>query len=489
MKTKFILKLLVFVGLYVILAKAGLLLALDDGFASPVWLGSGVALALMIFNGSKIWPAITIGSFLVNWSSGASVEFALVVCIGNTLEAIATYHILNSLNSKAILFLKLNSVINFLLASALGAMISAFYGGFAYWLFLSKEINLEEIVGTWWLGDFTSFLLIVPVVVLFDKSFFQLLKNHYFYATIFLLVLTCLVTFFIDHSSPIVPTILLCSLFVFPIFASFTQNRISALLYVLIIGFFAVIATFSGKGPFVFSELNNSLVILQSFMSILIIVILIITVGIKEKELIKDELDALLLEKEILLSEMHHRIKNNLAIVSSLLYLQNETIEDQMIRDKISQTDMRIQAIALVHEKLYKTSNINAVEFSSYIETLAKMVHRIYGSNINLILNLEKIYLPIEKAQPLGLIINELIINSFKHAFPENSQGEIEIKFQFNENNYFLLVRDNGKGFVMPINGNPDSLGTTLISALANQIDAEYYVKNEGGTVYEFYFK
>lgn len=490
MKALYILKVFLFAGVYIVLAKAGLLLALDGGFASPVWLGSGTALTLLLFNGRAMWPAITIGAFLVNWISGASIEFSLVVCAGNTLEALVAFGVLVYFKSQAFLFLKLKSVITFLLASAFGSLISAGFGGLAYWLFHPHETNLPETIGTWWLGDFTSFLLIVPIVFLFNKSVFLLPKNKYSFICFPLIISACIITFLIDFNSAILPKILIYSLFVFPIFAALIQNSITAMFYVFIIECFAVVATINNKGPFVFPVLNDSLVILQSFMSILTIVTLIITVGIKERELIKDELNVLLSEKEMLLSEIHHRIKNNLGVVSGLLYLQNETIEDDEIKNKINQTDLRIKAIALVHEKLYKKSNINTVEFSDYIETLAKMISRIYESNINLILNLEKIDLPIEKAQPLGLIINELITNSYKHAFNEkiNGDGEIEIRFQFTENKYFLLVRDNGKGITYSEN-HPDTLGTTLINTLTDQIEADMNVKVEGGTAYEFYFK
>lgn len=488
MKTRLISKIALFAGLYIVFAKAGLLLALDGGFACPVWLGSGTALSLLLFNGNKIWPAITIGSFIVNWINGGSLAFASVVCVGNTLEALISFNLICYFKSQTFLFIKLKSVLIFLFASATGAIISALFGGLAYWLFHSKEINLIEIMGTWWIGNFTSFLLIVPIVFLFDKSILLLFKNYNSFISIPLLILTCYFTFLVDYDSKVLPEILLYVLFVFPIFASLTQNRISSLIHVLIIELFAILTTYNGNGPFIFLEMNSNLIILQSFMAIITIVTLIIAVGIKEKQLIEDKLTVLLSEKEMLISEIHHRVKNNLAIVSSLLYLQNETIEEIEIRNKINQTDLRIKTIALVHEKLYEKSNVNTVEFSNYIESLTKMIFRVYESNIKLILNLEKINLPIETAQPLGLIINELLTNSFKHAFSKEEGSEIEIKLETKENKYFLLFRDNGKG-IENQNNNFDSLGLTLIDALADQIDAHYTVNNLNGATYEFYFK
>lgn len=494
MKQNYILKIFLFACLYIFLAKAGLLLALDGEFASPVWLGSGTALCVLLLNGNNMWPAIAIGSFTVNWLSGSSIGFASVACIGNTLEPLVAYHIIAHFKSQTYLFVKLKSVFIFLLAAVTGAITSAVFGGVAFYFFHTHEIsfhshefNLLEILFTWWIGNFTSFLLIVPVVFLFNKSTLIAFKNYSTFISITLLIVACYMTFIIKYDSQVIPIIIQYALVLFPIVVSVTQNRSSTIVHVLIIECFAVVATCFGKGPFVSDELNTNLVILQSFMAILTVVSLIITVAIKEKELIEDELKITLSEKEMLISEIHHRIKNNLAVVSGLLYLQNETIEDTEIKNKIDQTNLRIKTIALVHEKLYATHSVNAIEFASYIENLTKMICGVFECKAKLNLNLEKIELPIEKAQPLGLILNELLTNAFKHAFTHIQNPEIEINFEKKEKGFFLLFRDNGKGIENKKNNS--TLGLTLIEALATQIDAEYVLKNSNGTTYEFYFK
>jgi two-component sensor histidine kinase/integral membrane sensor domain MASE1 len=494
MKQKYILKIFLFTSLYIFLAKAGLLLALDGEFASPVWLGSGTALCIFLLSGNNMWPAIAIGSFTVNLLSGSSLGFATVACIGNTLESFVAYHIIVYFKSQTYLFVKLKSVFVFLLAAVAGAITSAVFGGVAFYFFHTHEINfhshefnLLEILFTWWIGNFTSFLLIVPVVFLFNKSALTEFKNYSTFISIIFLILACYMTFVFNYENKVIPIIIQYALVLFPIVVSVTQNRSSTVVHLLIIDCFAVVATCFGKGPFVSDELNTNLIILQSFMAILTVVGLIISVAIKEKELIEDELKITLSEKEMLISEIHHRIKNNLAVVSGLLYLQNETIEDTEIKNKIDQTNLRIKTIALVHEKLYATHSVNTIEFASYIENLAKMIYGVYECNAKLNLNLEKIELPIEKAQPLGLILNELLTNAFKHAFTHTDNPEIEINFGKNENGFFLLFSDNGKGIENKENNS--TLGLILIEALAAQIDAEYVLKNSNGTTYEFYFK
>lgn len=471
------------------MAKAGLLLALDGAFASPVWLGSGTALCILLFNGYKMWPAIALGSFIVNWISGSSVGFACVASFGNTLEALVAFHIIIHFKSRSYLFVKLKGVFVFLCSTCLAAIIGALFGGLAFILFYSKEINLLEVTGTWWIGDFTSFLLIVPIVFLLNKSAFTALKTYTTLISVSTLILASYMTFLVNYEFKTFSIILQYTLVVFAIVAAVTQNRIATLIHVLIIEGFALVATCLEKGPFVFPDLNTNLLFLQSFMAILTIVTLIISVGLREKELIENKLKVTLAEKEMLISEIHHRIKNNLAIVSSLLYLQNETIEDKEIRDKINQTDLRIKTIALVHEKLYAKHSVNNIEFSNYLESLAKMICRGFEKDIKLALNLEKISLTIEKAQPLGLIINELLTNSFKHAFTATENAEIEIRLKKNGNNYWLMYRDNGTGIEHTDKKNTGSLGLTLIQTLANQIDATYTIKSIPGTTYEFSFK
>lgn len=488
----YLVKTLIFVFVYIILTKVGLLLALDGGFATLVWPGSGLALSFLLIYGNSLWPAIAIAAFTINYITGGSIGAASLMSLGNTLEALIASNIIRHYGDVSLIFKKLKSVINFIFASFLGSIVSALIGGLTATLICAKGSCLETI-GTWWLGDVASCLLIVPIVLLFNRSNLILLNNRKTYFSFAILILVSFLIFLINYNSVAVPRSLVYLLFIFPLSASLSQSRLSALLQVFIISVFAIWGTIQGKGPFIYPDLNSSLIILQSFTSILIIITLIVSVGIKEKEVIEDKLSNLLKENEVLISEIHHRVKNNLAVVSGLLFLQSETIENEEVRKKLDQTQLRIKTIALVHDKLHKKSNmnINKVEFSNYIKTLAELIKRVYEPApvpVKLILDIEKIDVEIEKAVPVGLILNELITNSYKHAFAGRSSGEIEIKFHLKEKKYFLLVKDNGVGFEINNISNYGSLGLTLVNSLSTQINADLFVKCEKGCTYELSF-
>lgn len=491
MKRDYIFRILLFSVVYVVLTKAGLLLALDSGHATVVWPGSGLALSLLLIFGNNMWPAIAIGAFTINFIIGGSVGAALSMGAGNTLEALVAYHIIKRYSDPSLLFVKLKYVVNFIIASLIGSMLSAAIGVLTIFAFFNKDLNFVETFSTWSLGDLTSCLLIVPIVLLFNRANLLLLQNKKTYVSFILLPIACYLIFLKNYDTDVIPKAFVYSLVIFPLGASLSQNRLSAVLQVLIISLFAIWGALVGKGPFIYPELNNSLIVLQSFTAILTIITLIVSVGIKEKEIVEDKLSILLQDKEILISEIHHRVKNNLAVVSSLLLLERASVENEELRKKMDQTQLRIKTIALVHDKLNIRSNIKTVEFSDYIKTLTEMIQRLYESTqvpVTLRMNIEKADLVIEKAVPLGLILNELLTNSFKHAFNGKTSGEIEIKFMIKEEKYFLSVKDNGVGFKNITTNNSNSLGLKLIDTLSDQINADLSVKHEEGTTYEFSF-
>ncbi len=491
MKREYIFRILLFAVVYVILTKAALLLALDGGHATVVWPGSGLALSLLLIHGNRMWPAIAIGAFTINFIISGSIPAALFMCVGNTLEALVAYNIIKRYDNFLLLFTKLKNTINFIVASLIGSVLSAAIGGLTIFVLFTKEFNYLETFSTWLLGNLTSCLLIVPIVLLLNKPNLLLLKNRKTYFSFILLTIVCYLIFLKNYDTDVIPKAFVYSLVIFPLGASLTQNRLSALLHVFIISLFAISGTLMGKGPFIYSELNNSLIILQSFTAILTIITLIVSVGIKEKEMIEDKLSILLEDKEVLISEIHHRVKNNLAIVSSLLFLERENLKNEELQEKMDQTQLRIKTIALVHDKLNIKSNIKTVEFSDYIKTLTEMIHRLHETTripVTLTLNIDKVDIVIEKAVPLGLILNELLTNSYKHAFDGKESGEIEINFVFKNEKYFLSVKDNGVGLKNKGANNSDSLGIKLINTLSDQINADLSVKSEKGTVYEFSF-
>jgi len=210
----------------------------------------------------------------------------------------------------------------------------------------------------------------------------------------------------------------------------------------------------------------------------------------KSEKLIQDSLH----EKETLLREIHHRIKNNMQIISSLLMLQSENIIDQKYLDIFNDSNNRILSMALIHEKLYQSENLAQINIHEYINDLASNLMGSYGTkgNAELEINVDNIPLNIDYAIPCGLILNELITNSLKYAFPKDGHGKIKIVFQKMDGNMIhFSVSDDGIGIPGDMDiRNTKSLGLHLIYTLAeNQLHGEIILNRKRGTEFQINFK
>jgi PAS domain S-box-containing protein len=214
---------------------------------------------------------------------------------------------------------------------------------------------------------------------------------------------------------------------------------------------------------------------------------------ISERKNIEIKLQKSLEEKEMLLKEIHHRVKNNLMIISSLLNLQSRYIKDKTSKNIFKESQNRAMSMALIHERLYQSTDLKSIDFGDYIKTLSTDLYRTYVPDTTLIklnLNLENEMVDIDTTVPLGLIINELITNSLKHAFTDGHKGEINIEFYKQNNEFILIVNDNGIGFPEDIDfRNSDSLGLRLVNTLVVQIDGEITLDNSKGTQFKIIFK
>ncbi|MEX2605213.1 MAG: two-component regulator propeller domain-containing protein [Gracilimonas sp.] len=201
------------------------------------------------------------------------------------------------------------------------------------------------------------------------------------------------------------------------------------------------------------------------------------------------ELENALGEKDVLIKEIHHRVKNNLAIVSGLLELQSWKIEDKAAKSAIENSKLRIQTMSSIHEKLYQNNNLTEVEFGKFAEDLvSKISNSMRGANkeIKVHLEVEPIKLSVNIAIPCGLILNEALSNSFEHAFNNQNEGNVYISFkEINDNHIQLVIKDDGAGIPEDkLEGKRSSLGLTLIISLANQVKGKVsFLNNKGTTV------
>ena len=194
-----------------------------------------------------------------------------------------------------------------------------------------------------------------------------------------------------------------------------------------------------------------------------------------------------LAEKEVLLKEIHHRVKNNLQLISSLLSLQSRNVDDKSATLALQEGQARVQSMALIHKNLYSDNASSGLEVKDYVIQLTQQLLQTYGLNpdkIDLQLDVDPISLDVSTLVPLALIINELITNSLKYAFDQHETGKIQLSLKPKDDNQLLLrIQDNGKGFD-PLQ-NTDGFGTKLIQALAAKLDATVNYFNQNGTLVE----
>jgi two-component sensor histidine kinase len=215
--------------------------------------------------------------------------------------------------------------------------------------------------------------------------------------------------------------------------------------------------------------------------------------NIAERQRAEEQLKASLSEKEVLLQEIHHRVKNNLQIMSSLLYLQSKKVHDQDSFEMFMESRNRIRSMALVHEKLYQSTNLSQINFAQYVRSLANYLFRSRGVDPNVIRlrnDVDEVYLSIDTAVPCGLIINELVSNALQHAFPDGRKGEISIEFHPAQDDKFTLtVRDDGVGFPQAADlTTAESLGLQLVNTLVNQLEGTVEYDRNGGTTVKVVF-
>jgi two-component sensor histidine kinase len=216
----------------------------------------------------------------------------------------------------------------------------------------------------------------------------------------------------------------------------------------------------------------------------------------KTNRILKDQkntIQSALKEKEMLLKEIHHRVKNNLQVIASLLNLQSRTIEDQQAKDAIKEGQNRVKSMALIHQNLYQTEHMNSMEVGDYIGKLGESLFNSYNVDENKVtfnIDTEPLHLDVDTLIPLGLILNELLSNALKHAFPEERKGEINVVFKKEQGDLLLSVQDNGVGYSST---NPNlkkkSFGMTLIDAFSEKLNAAVEVLEQGGTIINIYIK
>lgn len=208
----------------------------------------------------------------------------------------------------------------------------------------------------------------------------------------------------------------------------------------------------------------------------------------QQKKLIEKSLG----ERETLLKEIHHRVKNNLQIIASLLQLQSGRQTDRNTKRLLEEGQGRVKSMALIHQKLYENEDLKNIPFSEYLKDLILEIKKSFGSkaeNIEIIIESDHIFFDIDKAIPLGLIINELTTNSFKYAYQKSKEGKLNVTMKKEANKYVLEISDNGGGLPQSFDfSNAESLGLKLVRILSLQLEGEYNLTSDQGTIFKLNF-
>lgn len=271
---------------------------------------------------------------------------------------------------------------------------------------------------------------------------------------------------------------------------TFSHMSIIAILY-----FIAIAAVLYGnKNNYWLIQLDTSALlnlkiinILLSFFTGIVLISTITTEANKQEAQIK----SMLREKEVLIAEVFHRVKNNMNIVTSLLNLKKHASKSEEVQDALEECRNRVFSMALVHQKIYNNKNITTLNFKDYTQELVNETLYSFGGNdsADIQIDAEEVELQLPHAVPCGLILNELITNSFKHGKTEGKKLKIDIGVHYKEEKIELKYKDNGPGIAQDFKQKEDSLGMELIKSLSEQLDGEYSFGNDNGFTFKLNFK
>jgi two-component sensor histidine kinase len=379
--------------------------------------------------------------------------------------------------------------------------------GLDFWeIQLKKKINIISLLGLanfilgtpfFFLIDAPQFipecifsLIALPLVVLINRHFHYIYAIYGFFISSF--IFTLLFNLKMGKESYMI-------LFYFPIILSMVhligrKETLKHLIVLMAFGLLTIILIAIGfRHNYLQIELNDKLInnifvfnIIISFSTTMAFMITIINDYIKQEELIKK----MLKEKEVLLAEVFHRVKNNLNIVTSLLNLKKNSTESAEVKEALEECRSRVFSMALVHQNIFNNHEVG-LNFKTYIENLVSEIANSLGMNqqIELALETEEISLNLSSAIPCGIILNEIITNSYKYALSENNRLQIQIIIKQKGEMISLEVSDNGPGISEEILAKDNTLGLELIETLSEQLGGEFSFSNNSGLVFHLSFK
>ncbi|HXV25253.1 MAG TPA: MASE1 domain-containing protein [Alphaproteobacteria bacterium] len=473
---------------YFIFAKAGLALASVNPSASPVWPPTGLAVASTLLLGRKAGLAVFVGAWLANQTTTGLLASSLAIACGNTLEALIGALLIKKWAGGLNAFETPANVIRFAGICLVGATpISAGIGVGS--LYVSGQADLASLPAvwiTWWLGDFTGALIVAPVIVLWAKSRVWPLRwwpvgtRHMVYVAT---VAVGMIAFspLLRHTEIQGP---IAFLTIVPLlWAALRCTQRETATVALILAGFAVWGTEAGGGPFERTTANESFLLLLMFFISISLPSLVLAADAAVRRLMEERRIAALAEKEVLLREVHHRVKNNLQTIASLIHLGSQRGSHDS-RSEFDALAQRIVAIGKVYELVYNAENLTEVNMAQYLHYIADTLRT---DQVAVEVRAAPLRIGVDTAIPLGLIAVELATNAVKHAF--TTSGTISMMLRrIDEERAELVVADDGIGLSSD-QMTPNSTGLQIVRALVGQVGGTLETRSDAGTVHHITFR
>ena len=477
---------------YYLSAKAGLFFVSPVEKISAFWPPSGFALSVLLISNRKFWLKIIfvifISNLLANYTSGNSISISSGFALINSLEPLLIAFFITFKSDNHISIYNIKFVLKLLSITPAIILFTAFGGSLV--TFLGFKAPFWSSYFQWFLSDTFGVFIITPFLLnIFElKNEFTEYNKLKFIELIFITLIIIILSFLIFSTDKNMIKILRPYILI-PLFfiIALRHNMITTTSTLLIFSCIAVWGTVNRVGSFgqTTNSMKDALLHVQIFLGFTIISTIIVSVFSSERKRLLKTIKQSLKEKKWLLKEVHHRVKNNMSMIISLLSLQSESTINVEAKKILIDTENRIRTIALVQKQLYLDEDCQTMEIGTYIKDLAdSILFSFDGSErIKIEFNLEKIYIDIDKLIPCGLILNEAITNSLKYAFDDTENPSITISFSQQENNEIIfLIKDNGAGlpddFDISISGG---LGLKLITKLSEQIDGVSNIENDNG--------
>jgi two-component sensor histidine kinase len=463
---------------YLLLAKAGLALASIHPSATPVWPPTGLAIAALLLLGPEAAPAVFLGAWLANQTTTGDLASSLAIGLGNTLEAVVGALLTRRWAHGVHAFEKPGRVVRFaLICLALATPASATIGTVSLRAAGLAELpQLPAIWVTWWLGDFAGALIVAPAIVLWAQAD-RLTRPPREEALVYLAAAAIGLIAFSPLFEQTALRGALAFLAVLPLlWAALRCGPKATATTALIVAGFAVWGTNAGGGPFARDRPDDSFLLLLMFIASSCLPGLVLAANVAVHRLV-------LAEKDMLLREVHHRVKNNLQVIASMVHLKSrQTLPDS--RPHFDSLAERVYALGRIYDQVHNSDNLAEIDMGQALREIADAVRT---ERIQVEASAPELRMGVDTAIPLALIALELAANAGKHAFPDRS-GTVRMELRrLNGRRVELSIVDDGVGFD-PDEVPPTSSGLQIVRALVRQIEGDLETRAGSGTEHRIIF-